>query len=310
MSTAVALNKYIGATDGALTELYRMDKIVRQLYLSLDKVQQLDERGLLTASKCGEVLVTLGAEVRAAEMHLAQAQKILPAIDEDGFCSEKVPAFSLRQRSEAGARGVGLGSPEESTNGTAVFDSNGARRRLGQILLEAGAITEEELTVALAEKEKFPYRHLGEILVERGYTCEEFVARVLAKVLGLGFVELATEGIEGSAVRCLGGRLALRHQCIPVRKTLDYVYLAIANPFDLVAIDDVERNTGLKVISLVATAQAIRAAHGRHYPAMIAFLEERESALASSDPGQGEACPVHSGSRKPRKRSPAKKKSG
>ncbi|MCH7910031.1 MAG: hypothetical protein IIB38_10485 [Candidatus Hydrogenedentes bacterium] len=165
---------------------------------------------------------------------------------------------------------------------------------MGQILLEAGAITAQELASALAEKEAYPYRHLGEIIVERGYTCEEFVARVLAKLLELDFVELATEAIEESAVRCLGARLALRHQCIPVRKTLDYVYLAIANPFDLVAIDDVGRVTGLKVISLVATAEAIRAAHTRHYPAMLAFLKERELALTPADAGHGEMCPVHS----------------
>lgn len=266
MSTATASEKYLGTTDEALIQLYRMAKLVSRLYVSLDRIQERDERGLLTIEKCGELMNVVNTELRAAEKHLTEARTRMATVDGDGSFSHAERRIPEHRQREAGALVERTGGLEDSPNAVVAFDSDGHKRRLGEILRKAGLITGEQLASALAEKQEFPHRRLGEILVERGYTGEDVIARMLANQLGIDFVELDKEKIERSAVRVVDSRLAMRHQCISIRRTLDYIFLAMANPFDLVAIEDVERVTGLTVIPLVSTARAISAAHARHAP--------------------------------------------
>lgn len=148
------------------------------------------------------------------------------------------------------------------------FDDAGHRRRLGDILTAANAITEGQLDEALERQSRIPTSRIGTILVELGAATELTIARVLSAQLQLPYVELAEEAIEDEAVALMSPRLARHHQCMPVRVSGDTLVLAMANPLDLIAIEDVELATRKRVDPVVATqsqvAQSIETFYGPH----------------------------------------------
>jgi hypothetical protein len=152
-----------------------------------------------------------------------------------------------------------LGAPAE------VFDEEGRRRRLGEILLDVGLIDQDQLNGALAEQCDSPQRRLGAILVEKGVTSEDVVARVLARQLGLPFVRLHGNVADPAAVRAITSQLARTRECLPIAVSPASVLLAMANPFNLVAIEEVELATGRRVDPVVAAAGDIRDARRRYY---------------------------------------------
>jgi len=146
-----------------------------------------------------------------------------------------------------------------------VFDAEGRRRRLGEILLELGLVTEEQLRSALNEQTESPHRRLGAILVENGVTSEEIVARILARQLGLAYVQLKTPVTDAAATRAVKPQTAIKHACVPVAVSPTRLVLAMANPFDLAAIEDIELETGRRVDPVVAAAGAIQEALQNYY---------------------------------------------
>lgn len=147
------------------------------------------------------------------------------------------------------------------------YDKEGNRRRLGDVLVAAGLLTPEQLEGAVQQQEEAPSRRLGSILVEQGLAAEEVVARVLAGQLRTRFVRLTDENVDRQAAALVSGRMARHHVCMPVRATEDRLTLAMANPFDLIAIDDVELASQRRVETVVATATDIEAAITRTYGA-------------------------------------------
>jgi hypothetical protein len=146
----------------------------------------------------------------------------------------------------------------------------GQKRSIGEILLDAGVITAEQLEEALEDQKLDPHHHLGAILIERGWVSEESVARVLASQVNAPFVELKHQDIEPSAVALLSGRLANQHTCVPIRYTDDRVTVAMVNPMDLVAIEDLERATGRGVDVVVSTGSQIQELIEAYYGEAIA----------------------------------------
>jgi len=142
---------------------------------------------------------------------------------------------------------------------------DGHKRRMGEILIELGVITPEQLQEAVDEQALTPQRRLGAILVECGYTTEDVVARVLARQLDLPFVRLTEQVVDDAAPRIITALLAKRRMCIPITVAPDRIVLAMANPFDLVAIEDVERTIDRRVDPAVTTPSDIASALLRYY---------------------------------------------
>jgi len=145
------------------------------------------------------------------------------------------------------------------------FDEQGAPRRMGEILVDAGLLSHEQLETALEVQRRDPQRKLGSILVERGFTGEEVVPQVLARQLRLPYIRLKDASFDPGAVGLVTGRLAARHACIPLRATTDTIALAMANPLDLIAIEDTQHATGRRVQPLVARESEIMDAITRWY---------------------------------------------
>lgn len=144
-------------------------------------------------------------------------------------------------------------------------NSKGHRKRLGDILVESGIITEEQREAALKQKEISTHRHLGSLLVEMGYTGEEIIREVLAGQLGVPFVHLEELRISPDVLELISEDLAHRHSCVPVKATKDGLTLAMSNPFDLIAIQDVEMATERNVELVVATQWDIAHVLAKHY---------------------------------------------
>lgn len=165
---------------------------------------------------------------------------------------------SLGRRPEVPARG-------EKAVLLAGVDIEGQKRKLGEILVSACVITHEQLERALAEQEIDPQKRLGQILASRGYAEEDTVAEALASQLQIPFLNPDERTIDREAAELISGRLARFHTVIPVFEAQGRLVLAMANPLDLIAIEDVHLASGKEVDPAVATATAIEAAIERCY---------------------------------------------
>ncbi len=139
------------------------------------------------------------------------------------------------------------------------------KRSMNEILLEAGAITQEQLDEAVALQMEQPQRSLGEILVAQGSATEEMVAQAVAAEHRVLCVRLSDETIDPAAAALISGRIARQHRCVPMRMTDEALILAMVNPLNLIAIEDVERESNRAVRPVMATQSDITAAIDRLY---------------------------------------------
>lgn len=145
------------------------------------------------------------------------------------------------------------------------FDGAGRRRRMGEMLIEADVLTQAQLERALSIQQEQPQRRLGSILIELGYTEADVIAQVLACQAKVPFVRLDKDEPDPAAVRLVSERLAAHHLCIPLRVEEDRLVLAMANPMDLIAIQDIEHATGRGVDPAAASADSIAQAIKAYY---------------------------------------------
>ncbi len=144
-----------------------------------------------------------------------------------------------------------------------------AKKRVGEVLLERGAITQAQLDSALSEQKR-TRRRLGATLIERGVISEAQLASVLAESLGLSAVDLQVVSVDWSAVHLLRARFCEQHELFPFAiegkgTAQRRLVLAMADPLNQAALDEIEFTTGLAVQARIATHSQIRAAILRYY---------------------------------------------
>lgn len=166
------------------------------------------------------------------------------------------------------ARSKPAGGKEEALTGTTfrARDAKGRKRRFGEVLIEAGVLTPAQVEEIAEEQAANPQRKFGTLVVELGYSTDDVVARVLAAQLGLAYTALSDEDIDPKAVALAPAHLARQHLCVPVRREGNFLWLAMANPMDLIAIEDFELATGLRVEPLAAKAASIQFVIDRYSP--------------------------------------------
>jgi type II secretory ATPase GspE/PulE/Tfp pilus assembly ATPase PilB-like protein len=136
-----------------------------------------------------------------------------------------------------------------------------ARRRVGELLLVAGVISEPELEHALAAQMATigSRRRLGHVLVDLGMTTERQIAEVLGRQLGLQVVDLGHTPVSPQVARMLPRPVAARLGVLVLALVNGRVTLAVSDPTDVVAFDDVRLHTGASEIEVVvATESQIR----------------------------------------------------
>jgi type IV pilus assembly protein PilB len=133
---------------------------------------------------------------------------------------------------------------------------NRKKSRLGEILIFAGVITEEQLQQALAVQKR-SRRRLGEVLVSLQLVTEQDIVEALSKQLRIPTVDLGQVTPSPEALASVPVDIARRHQMLPLAKTQEEITLAMSNPLDVVALDYVRARTGCMVAARVASRSEI-----------------------------------------------------
>jgi type IV pilus assembly protein PilB len=129
-------------------------------------------------------------------------------------------------------------------------------KQLGQILIELGYITSEQLDVALEEHRKTP-KSIGRVLIDLGMIKEGDLVRALAEQVGLEFVDLSDYPIDPSATALLPEALARRYRALPIGERDGKLLVAMSDPANVYALDDIRTITGRDVQPVVATANDV-----------------------------------------------------
>ncbi len=155
-------------------------------------------------------------------------------------------------------------------------------QRLGEFLCENGTITQEELAEAL-EIQKQTGRKLGSILVDMGLLTEESLCEELSNRLDIPYFDLSSYVIDPKVVQVVPEHLCERYRLIALKKTKDRLTVAMINPFDDMALEDLRILTGMAIRPVLATPTAISRALAQAYGA----IDYAETLIASLKTSSG-----------------------
>lgn len=138
------------------------------------------------------------------------------------------------------------------------------RKRLGELLLEENLITDAQLQTALARQKETGQR-LGQVLVTMGYIDQRTVLRVLEAKLGIPVINISRRILDPEVVKLIPEQLAQKYKIIPIEKNGESITLAMADPLNVMAIDDVRITTGCDVEPVIAFDSEIDDAIASYY---------------------------------------------
>ena len=141
------------------------------------------------------------------------------------------------------------------------------KKRIGDILVEEGILTEEQLEEAL-KATKAENKKIGEAITDLGFATEQDIAEALSSQLGFEYVNLSTVHIPDNVLSLINESVLRKHLMIPyafVPNTINQVKVAMVDPMDMSAIDDFSIVTNLLVVPSVATTRDILIALDRYY---------------------------------------------
>ena len=119
------------------------------------------------------------------------------------------------------------------------------RKRLGDLLVDSGLITDAELSSTLAEK--IPNEKLGDALLREGYITEQQLIEVLEFQLGVPHINIFQYPIDQETVQLVPQEIAKRHQVMPIRTEDNQLFVAMADPMDYFAIEELRMVTDTKL---------------------------------------------------------------
>jgi type IV pilus assembly protein PilB len=163
--------------------------------------------------------------------------------------------------------------------------------RIGDVLVAAGAITEEQLQEGLA-KQKETGRKLGNALVDLGFISNDMLITVLTTQLGIDYIELKGAKIEEKVIHMVPESMVTKYQAIPIEVDPDnpnILKVAMADPMDIMAMDDIGLVTNLQVEPMLASEEGIKNAIDKYYgsaqamEAAEAYRQEQQSVLGGDD---------------------------
>ncbi len=139
-----------------------------------------------------------------------------------------------------------------------------ARKRLGELLVETGLLSEESLTRALSEQRTLRQK-LGEVIISLGMATEEEIAQALSLQLGIPIVDLANTPVEPQAIELIPEKVARKHLILPISIEDRDLTIAMADPLSFEAFEDVRFASGYAIRPAVATRSDILWAIDQHY---------------------------------------------
>lgn len=138
-----------------------------------------------------------------------------------------------------------------------------ARKRLGDLLVESGLITVEQLENALQQKGSD--EKIGDALLRLGFITEQQLIEVLEFQLGVPHININQFVIEPDTVQLVPREIAKRYNVMPVRTEDNQLFVAMADPMDYFAIEELRMATGYQIVPAIATKDELQRAITRHY---------------------------------------------
>src|SRR5437899_9521467 len=164
-------------------------------------------------------------------------------------------------------------------------------RRLGDLLVADGLLTAEQLRKALAEQKGSPEK-IGSVLIRLNYINDEQLIGFLSRQYGVPSITVAQLDIDSDVLKLVPAPTARKYEVIPVRKMGNSLAVAMADPTNVFALDDIAFMTNLQVLPLVASQTAIRKAIDRNYQskteAIASVMQDISSDLANIEVVEGE----------------------
>jgi len=149
-----------------------------------------------------------------------------------------------------------------------------AQRRLGQILVDLGYLSEDQLWDVLEEQKQSPGEILGQVALKLGLISNEQLTEALAEQWGMPVVNLAETNIPPKVVDLVPSTMAEVYKIMPISMRDGVLTVAMGDPQNLAALDDLRNFIGMEVRGAVSSPQAVEQAIQKHYAAKQDSIED------------------------------------
>ncbi len=202
-----------------------------------------------------------------------------PAKAADGLPAGPVAAPPESRAPTVSPAGDVRSTPPEAPRAPRARGLGGKSEPLGQILVQLGMVSQSQLADALTIQRRTG-EHIGQILRDMAAINDIDLARGMAHQWGYPYLSLGETRIEPEVAKLIPHALARRHKCVAVKLQAGRVLVAIADPLNVIAVDDVRLITGMEVDLAVATEDDIATALARSYQVTDDLIERvmRDSA--------------------------------
>jgi type IV pilus assembly protein PilB len=161
--------------------------------------------------------------------------------------------------------------------------SGSSSKDIAEMLLEEGLITPRQLEKSI-EQQKNSNESLERIIINLGYVTEKEVTEVIGKEMGVPFIDLDEVSIDTELARTVPEHLAQRYRVIPVGQENNKLALAMVDPLNVFAIDDIRLITGFDIEPMISTEESIIRAINNHFGGKsIMEVDEEVTGIANSD---------------------------
>jgi type IV pilus assembly protein PilB len=147
------------------------------------------------------------------------------------------------------------------------MDGKRKKLRIGDVLVETGIITEEQLQTALV-RQRGSGRKLGETLVDEGFVTEEQIANALSEQLKIDTIDLQNVNVPEEILRLVPASVLKKDRVMPFEYAKDnanVLRVAMSDPLDMMAMDDITIITNLQVEAVISTSRSIMLALDKYY---------------------------------------------
>jgi hypothetical protein len=232
-------------------DLQQRDHLVAELRDALGKLEGelAEQRGVQQADngQLREVMSRLNEAVQERDQAMAAVQELKDT-------RRRLLLGATGGRGHAAQRGV---EAQRRDILLAQAVSQDERSALGEMLVQAGLITPQQLKDALKKQRKSPGQLLGTILLQEEWTTEDAIAQAVACQLDIPLVEVTPNACEPDAVRLLDRDICTWHVCVPLRVSAKRLVVAMANPLDEAALQKMQEKSRREIRPVVATGSAI-----------------------------------------------------
>lgn len=170
------------------------------------------------------------------------------------------------------------------------------RKRLGDMLVDAGVITIEQLGDGLAKQKELKLR-LGETLIELGYTTEDEIIEALHQQMGFPIAHIREAKLAQEVINLIPENLVRKHNVLPFEvdeENPNILRVAMADPLDIIAVDDISIVTNMQIEPMVASMSDVQFGIERYYgneqaaKMADAYTKERREQQATRNKGHEE----------------------